>query len=441
MSINLWLFSPNSQPQGDRLNLYLGGATRIAGELAIGVCSHCGDPVSLVVLDGIKLIYMCQCGFYLYSIVAFLVWETQRKDFAVMMSHHIVTVILISFSYILSFFRIRIVILALHDASDVFMEAAKLFKYLWKKLGASVLFGCFAVSWFVLRLFFFPFWVIRSSSYYLWEVLKLSEAYDTMLYYFFNTMFLTLLMFHIYWSMLICSIIRRQLNNRGQVGEDIRSNKHFSVILNLQIRPRKKILVVGTHADDLGYQCGGWTTTWTGLSGRITVEIAPQYYQLKDVEEGVQNEERDEENDEDIDLTGEDFWVVDKCSNINSFVLNFLKLIAAANMPAFCINMFSYQSKQGGKGKVCDELEDMMEAGGNIVDHHGCDFFPERCFDRVVVLQTDNTVLYDRLSRRGYTGQKLTNNIECEIFQILLEEAKESYPEEHKCGDAVKLDQ
>ncbi|KAB1216332.1 hypothetical protein CJ030_MR4G011756 [Morella rubra] len=79
---------------------------------------------------------------------------------------------------------------------------------------------------------------------------------------------------------------------------------------------------------------------------------------------------------------------------------------------------------------VCDELEDRMEEGGNIVDYHGCDFFPERWFDRVVVLQTDNTVLYDRLTRRGYSGSKLSNNIECEIFQVLLQEAKESYPED-----------
>ncbi|KAL7247696.1 hypothetical protein ACSBR2_002583 [Camellia fascicularis] len=79
---------------------------------------------------------------------------------------------------------------------------------------------------------------------------------------------------------------------------------------------------------------------------------------------------------------------------------------------------------------VCDELEDMMEEGGNIVDYHGCDFFPERWFDRVVVLQTENSVLYDRLTKRGYTGSKLTNNIECEIFQVLLEEAKDSYPED-----------
>ncbi|CAK9174416.1 unnamed protein product [Ilex paraguariensis] len=79
---------------------------------------------------------------------------------------------------------------------------------------------------------------------------------------------------------------------------------------------------------------------------------------------------------------------------------------------------------------VCDELEDLMEEGGNIVDYHGCDFFPERWFDRVVVLQTDNEVLYDRLHGRGYTGAKLTNNIECEIFQVLLEEAKKSYRED-----------
>ncbi|XP_057772435.1 uncharacterized protein LOC130992005 [Salvia miltiorrhiza] len=35
-------------------------------------------------------------------------------------------------------------------------------------------------------------------------------------------------------------------------------------------RNAKRILVVGRHADDLGYQCGGWTATWEGKSGRIT---------------------------------------------------------------------------------------------------------------------------------------------------------------------------
>ncbi|TVU19617.1 hypothetical protein EJB05_35777 [Eragrostis curvula] len=32
----------------------------------------------------------------------------------------------------------------------------------------------------------------------------------------------------------------------------------------------KRILVAGTHADDIGYQCGGWTIAWHGNSGKIT---------------------------------------------------------------------------------------------------------------------------------------------------------------------------
>ena len=38
--------------------------------------------------------------------------------------------------------------------------------------------------------------------------------------------------------------------------------------------PKKasKILVAGTHADNLGHQCGGWTIEWQGLSGNDLTE-------------------------------------------------------------------------------------------------------------------------------------------------------------------------
>lgn len=37
--------------------------------------------------------------------------------------------------------------------------------------------------------------------------------------------------------------------------------------------PKKaaSILVAGAHANNMGYQCGGWTITWQGLSGNITI--------------------------------------------------------------------------------------------------------------------------------------------------------------------------
>ncbi|ELV10310.1 Adenylate kinase isoenzyme 6 [Tupaia chinensis] len=80
--------------------------------------------------------------------------------------------------------------------------------------------------------------------------------------------------------------------------------------------------------------------------------------------------------------------------------------------------------------RVVDELENQMKEGGVIVDYHGCDFFPERWFDVVFVLRTDNNILYKRLETRGYNEKKLKENIQCEIFQVLYEEATSSYKEE-----------
>lgn len=41
-----------------------------------------------------------------------------------------------------------------------------------------------------------------------------------------------------------------------------------------------------------------------------------------------------------------------------------------------------------------------MADGGVIIEHHSVDWFPERWFDLVIVLRTDNTILYDRLAKR-----------------------------------------
>ncbi|XP_044530300.1 adenylate kinase isoenzyme 6-like [Gracilinanus agilis] len=76
------------------------------------------------------------------------------------------------------------------------------------------------------------------------------------------------------------------------------------------------------------------------------------------------------------------------------------------------------------------ELENKMKGGGVIIDYHGCDFFSERWFHIVFVLQTDNSVLYTRLEKRGYSVKKLQDNVQCEIFQILYEEAMASYKPE-----------
>ena len=74
---------------------------------------------------------------------------------------------------------------------------------------------------------------------------------------------------------------------------------------------------------------------------------------------------------------------------------------------------------------VCDELEPLMSGrGGIILEFHSCDFFPERWFQLVVLLRCDNTYLYDRLKNRRYDEKKITENIECEILDVLKDEVE-----------------
>jgi adenylate kinase len=60
--------------------------------------------------------------------------------------------------------------------------------------------------------------------------------------------------------------------------------------------------------------------------------------------------------------------------------------------------------------KICDYLEPIMATGGIVLDFHTIDFFPERWVDVVVVLRTDNDILYPRLEARCATSIVLCNS-------------------------------
>ncbi|KHG08596.1 hypothetical protein F383_35730 [Gossypium arboreum] len=81
------------------------------------------------------------------------------------MGHHFATVTLIVLSYIFRFGRVGSVVLAIHDASDVFLEIGKMSKYCGAEKLTSIAFIVFVLSWILLRLIYFPFWVLWSTSY------------------------------------------------------------------------------------------------------------------------------------------------------------------------------------------------------------------------------------------------------------------------------------
>ncbi|KAJ8763870.1 hypothetical protein K2173_003652 [Erythroxylum novogranatense] len=174
----------------------------------------------------LKGLYMYAAGFYTYSIFALIFWETRRSDFGVSMGHHVATVILIILSYIFRFGRIGSVVLALHDASDILLEVGKMSKYSGAEGLASFAFILFVLSWILLRLIYYPFWILWSTSYEVVLTLdKDKHPVDGPIYYYtFNTLLYCLLVLHIYWWILIYRMLVKQIQARGQLSDDVRSD-------------------------------------------------------------------------------------------------------------------------------------------------------------------------------------------------------------------------
>lgn len=82
--------------------------------------------------------------------------------------------------------------------------------------------------------------------------------------------------------------------------------------------------------------------------------------------------------------------------------------------------------------KLLDLMEPLVDEAGEegigcVIDFHVCEIFPERWFDLVLVLRTSTEVLFDRLTSREYSDKKRSENMDCEIMQVVLEAARESY--------------
>ena len=77
--------------------------------------------------------------------------------------------------------------------------------------------------------------------------------------------------------------------------------------------------------------------------------------------------------------------------------------------------------------RLLDVIENDLEDGGQIIDWHACDLFPPSMVDLVCVIRCDNKILYDRLKERKYGEKKLQENMDCEIMEVLVQEARDAY--------------
>lgn len=80
-----------------------------------------------------------------------------------------------------------------------------------------------------------------------------------------------------------------------------------------------------------------------------------------------------------------------------------------------------------------DEIQNILNEnanGGVIFDFHCTDIVPKDAIDFVIVLRCTSDILYKRLEERGYSEAKITENVEAEIFRVILDEVIDDFPED-----------
>ncbi|XP_054642292.1 ceramide synthase 5-like isoform X2 [Dunckerocampus dactyliophorus] len=161
--------------------------------------------------------YVAELAFY-WSLMFSQFTDIKRKDFFIMLVHHLATIVLITFSYANNMLRAGTLVMCVHDASDIFLEAAKLANYAKYQRLCDGLFVVFSISFFIARLVIFPFWIIHSVLIESWEIAGPYQAW-----WLFNGLLLVLQTLHVIWFYLIARIAIKAIF-KGKVEKDDRSD-------------------------------------------------------------------------------------------------------------------------------------------------------------------------------------------------------------------------
>ncbi|KAK8746390.1 hypothetical protein OTU49_017384 [Cherax quadricarinatus] len=165
--------------------------------------------------------YMVALGFY-WCMTITHTFQHRRKDSNQLFVHHILTIVLISFSWACNFVRIGTLVLVVHECADIPMLVAKMCKLCGRQSWMDSLFVVFLLLWLSTRTGIYPVWILRSTFFEAHVILNVWYP----VYYIFNGMLLSLLLIHLGWTYLILRIVVRKLQNK-QI-DDVRSSTEYS---------------------------------------------------------------------------------------------------------------------------------------------------------------------------------------------------------------------
>lgn len=166
----------------------------------------------------IRVFYIFELWYYILG-VFFLLTEEKLKDFNVMLTHHLVTASLIAGSFMYNLFRYGIVIMAIHDISDPFLEFSKLNVYLENIHITNILFVIFSILFFTMRMIIYPGLILAPITYY-------SYIYGSKILLFFSSFLYILFGLHIIWSFIIGKMAYKLLVKEELLTKDDREESN-----------------------------------------------------------------------------------------------------------------------------------------------------------------------------------------------------------------------
>lgn len=95
-------------------------------------------------------------AFYTAALASLFAWEHRRSDFKVMVAHHLTTLALLGGASLARLQAPGLVVAALHDPADIFLEAAKVASYAGAHGTATAAFVALAATWAATRLGVLP---------------------------------------------------------------------------------------------------------------------------------------------------------------------------------------------------------------------------------------------------------------------------------------------
>ncbi|KAF8608844.1 longevity assurance proteins LAG1/LAC1 [Ceratobasidium sp. AG-I] len=182
-----------------------------------------------------KWYYLLQTSYWAQQLfVLVLKIEKPRKDYTELVIHHLVTIWLIGWSYLVNMTWMGNAVFITMDWSDVFLAASKMFNYLDMEISKSIAFTFFAAVWTYTRHYlnlrmiwsvWYEFWLIRPENRF-WDTVRGVWMAPWMRYQIFIPMVLlqcvNLFWYWNIWRIIITTIVfKKELDDdRSEHGDD-----------------------------------------------------------------------------------------------------------------------------------------------------------------------------------------------------------------------------